>query len=379
MSLVKFINRDNLRIARENIGLTSVRASSKISSVKRDIVAEWESGQSLPTWAQLTRLAKIYNIPELVLLSNDAIQKNKTIPDYRIGVDESEESGEKVTKLINFVITRQKWLERSLKDAGYSKNRLQGSGRGIDDPDRLAGFIADKLDIKLEEIKAISGSGARKGVLDYLLQKAEDAGIFAGKTVSYHRLTVKDMRGLFVSNDYCPFIVINRRDSLSAQIFSLVHELAHLFRKSDSISNSLEFRTVRGAAGPEEVFCNKVAAALLLPEKELTGRFYDKEGIDGLSELYKMSKLAIFYRLKELGKIKAEIEQQLEREIQIETNEAIMKVEAEREKNEGGNYVNAMRDSNGPLFNRVVASWYSENKISYTEASKMLRFSVEQA
>lgn len=379
MSFVKSVNRENLKIARENIGLTSARASSKLPGVEKDIVGEWEAGQSMPTWAQLTKLAKLYNVPELVLLSDDAIKKNKAIPDYRVGVEGGEESEEKIAKLINFVITRQKWLERSLKDAGYAKNRLQGSGRDIDDPDQLADFIAAKLGIKLEEIKAIDGSGARKEALNYLFQKAEEAGIFAGKTVSYHRLTVKDMRGLFISNDYCPFIVINRRDALSAQIFSFVHELAHLFRKSDSVSNSLEFRTMKGGAGPEEVFCNKVAAALLLPEKELTERFYDKQGIDRLSELYKMSKLAIFYRLKELGKIRVEIEQRLEREIQIETNEAVMKIAAEREKREGGNYVNAMRDSNGPLFNRVVASWYSENKISYTEASNMLRFSVEQA
>jgi Zn-dependent peptidase ImmA (M78 family) len=378
MSFVQSINRKNLRIARENIGLISERASSKISSTKKNLVAEWESGDSLPTWAQLTRLAKLYNVSEFVLLSDDAIQKNKAIPDYRTGVEMSEESREKIAKLVNLVITRQKWLEQSLKDEGYSKNKLQGSGKDIENPERLASFMAAKLGIKLEEIKAIRGYGARDRVLDYLFQKAEDVGIFAGKTVSYHKLTVNDLRGLFISNDYCPFIIINRKDSSSAQIFSFVHELAHLFRKSDSISNSLEFRTIKSAGNQEEVFCNKVAAIFLLPDRELTERFYDKQGIDRLSELFKMSKLAIFYRLKEIGKIDNRIEQRLEREIQYEMTEAVMQAEAQRSKNEGGNYVNAMRDSNGPLFNRVVTSLYFENKISYTEASNILRFSVEQ-
>ena len=103
-----------------------------------------------------------------------------------------------------------------------------------------------------------------------------------------------DLRGLFVSNDYCPFIVLNRRDALSAQIFSFVHELAHFFRKSDAVSNSLDFRSTTQNVNPEEVFCNKVAAELLLPEQEFTKNFYNKIDVDNISELYKVSKIFIF-------------------------------------------------------------------------------------
>lgn len=372
MSLVNFINKGNLRIARENMGISPQAASKKITTSGKDVVAEWEEGTSLPTWSQVTKLAALYNVPELLFFAKENLQKNKTIPDYRIGVD--QKSDEKVKKLINLVVTRQKWLERQLKDGGLSKNQLQGSGKNINSPKQLAKFIAEKLSIDITELKKISG---RKDALNHLIQKAEAGGVFVGKTISFIHVEVDDMRGLFISNDYCPFIILNRKDAWSAQIFSFAHELAHFFRRSDAVSNSLDFRNTARNIDPEEVFCNKVAAELLLPEQDFTKEFYSKSDIDAISDLYKVSPLFVFYRLKELGKIHRESESNLEREIQRETDENLRtKAEKDKLKN-GGNYTNSMRDSNGSLFNRIVQNSYLENRIGYVEASNLLRFSPE--
>ncbi len=372
MSLVKSINKANLRIARENMGLDTLVASKKISASEKDLIAEWERGDALPTWAQVSKLATLYNVPELLFFSNEIIKKNKVIPDYRVGIN--AENDEKVKKLINLVVTRQKWLEKFLKDEGFSKNLLQGSGRNLNTPKQLAKFVAEKLSINIDEIKNISG---RKDTLNYLIQKAESHGVFVGKTISYHQLEVDDLRGLFISNDYCPFIILNRRDARSAQIFTFIHELAHFFRRSDAVSNSLDFRSTNRAINPEEIFCNKVAAELLLPESEFVKAFYNKSDIDGISDLYKVSKIFIFYRLKELGKIRKEIQSDLEREIEKETAENL-RIKAEKENGKtGGNYTNSMKDSNGSLFNRTVHTSYLENKIGHVEAANLLRFSPE--
>lgn len=373
MSFVKFINKNNLQIARENMGLSSFVASKKISSSQKNLVFEWENGDSLPTWSHISKLSKLYNVPELLFFSQETIKKNKVIPDYRVFIN--QENAEKVKKLINLVVTRQKWLEKFLKNEGFPKNRIQGTGRNLSTPKQLAQFIAENLDINIENIKNIY---SRKDTLNYLIQKAEDRGIFVGKTISYHRLEVEDLRGLFVSNDYCPFIILNRRDSLSAKIFSFVHELAHFFRRSDAISNFLDFRSSNRAVNPEEIFCNKVASEFLLPENEFTKTSYNKSDIDNISELYKVSKIFIFYRLKELGKIKREIEADLEKEIEREIQENL-RIKGEKERaNNGGNYINSMRDSNGLLFNCVVSRSYLENKIGYVEASNLLHFSPEK-
>jgi Zn-dependent peptidase ImmA (M78 family) len=371
MSSVKFINRENLKIARENLKLETAAVSKKFSKVK-DIVAMWESGELLPSWSHVKKLAGFYNVSELLFFASDPIKKNKSVPDYRTGVE--GKNNEKLNKLIQLVMTRQKWLEKFVKDEGYGKNELQGSGTGLD-PKQLAKFISEKLEIKISDIKEISG---RKQALKYLIAKAEAKRIFVGKTIADHRIKVEDMRGLFISHDYCPFIILNRKDADAAQIFSLAHELSHLFRKSDAVSNSLSFRTTEKDVDPEEIFCNKVAAELLLPENEFTKEFYDKTDIDAATLTYKVSPIFIFYRLKDLGKIRQEIEDDLERQLKREMEENLM-AKAEREKkNTGGSYINNMRDSNGQLYNRIVQRSYLEGDMGYVEAANLLRFSPEE-
>jgi Zn-dependent peptidase ImmA (M78 family) len=373
MNKVEFINIQNLIIARENVGLSTLVASKKISQAKVDLIAKWESGEDLPTWVQVSKLAKIYYTQELLFFSKDLIERNKSIPDYRI-IEEVEED-EGVNKLINLVIKRQRWLEIRLKKDG-KKNTLLGSGKNFDDPERLAVFIKEKLNISIKDIKKFSGEYSSRKVLNYLIGRAEDHGIFIGKTISYHKIGVRAMRGLFVSNEYCPFIILNRKDAVAAQIFSLIHELAHLFRKTEAISNTLYFRQTNAKVDKEEIFCNKVAAELLLPKNDLTQPFYDKSDIDALAETYKVSKLVIFYRLKDLNKIRKERSWSLEQEIKDETEHNLI-AKNNKKKESGGNYVNNMKDSNGGLYNRVVASYYFENKIGYIEASNLLSFSVE--
>lgn len=379
MGKVPALNLVNLRIARENIGFDTSFVSGRISATKKDVVADWESGKNLPTWSQLKKISHLYEVSELLLLSSEeAIPHNKRISDFRTGTEKDDSSEIGVKKLVNLVIARQRWLEGVLREEGFKKNKVQGLGGSIENPQKLAELISVTLKIDLDEIKNFMGKGARKKALDYIISKAEAQGIFIGKTISFHRIEVEAMRGLFVSNDYCPFIVINRADSLSAQIFSLIHELAHLFKKSDGISNSLDFRAKQGS-DPEEIFCNRVAVELLLPASEFKLAKYEKKDIDSLSVLYKLSPLAIFYRLKELGKIRVDEEKQLERDIQRESKEAVVRMELKKSESGGGDYNNAMRDSNGSLFNRVVLNHYLERRLNYIEASGLLKFNVEKA
>jgi Zn-dependent peptidase ImmA (M78 family) len=374
MEYVKTINRQNLRIARENVGLSTESASKKVTTSIKDVVFLWENGESLPTWSQVLKLSKMYCVSELLFFSEQLLQKNKSIPDYRVGQD--SESNEKVTRLINLFETRQKWLSKKMAEEGFPKNRLQGSGKDIKTPRELAKFISETLGINLEEIKRRSGVEGRKKTLEYLISLAENQGIFVGKTVSYIKIDVKDMRGLFISNDYCPYIILNRRDATSAQIFSFIHELAHLFRKTEAISNSLDFRDGQKGINNEEIFCNKVAAELLLPENEFSLQAYGKSEIDSLSSIYKVSKIFIFYRLRDLGLISQQSSKDLETEILQETSRNLKLREAKKAK--GGNHTTNMKDSNGKLFNRIISSWYFGKEIGYTEASNLLKYSVEK-
>lgn len=374
MAKVPSINVENLKIARKNMGFDTLSVSKGLTSSKKDVVLLWESGEDLPTWSQLKTIAKKYNISELLLLSKKKIEKNKNIPDFRVGVDEEDKGG--VKKIINLVINRQHWTESVFKSKGYSKNKLLGKGHNINNPIELANLISKELEIDIEEIKNISGSNAQKKTLAYLIQKAENKGIFVGKTISYHRIPVQQMRGMFISNDYCPFIILNRRDSVSAQIFSFIHELSHLFRRSESISNSIDFRDSNKKINPEETFCNKVAINLLLPKEDFVKSSYTYEDIVSIADTYKLSMIAIFYRLKELNKIISSTSKELEDRINKELADNIKN--KEKNKKSGGNFYNSMVDSNGNLFNKIVIGAYFEGGLNNVEASRLLRFSPEK-
>jgi Zn-dependent peptidase ImmA (M78 family) len=373
MAKVSFINQCNLKTARLNVGLDIDYASKRVSKVK-NIVLSWEHGEALPTWSQTKKLANLYNVQELVFFSKDKIKENRNIPDFRVGVFDWEKN--RVKKLINLVLKRQSRLERIFKDEGYSKNKLIGSGRKIESPIGLAQHIIRTLEINIEDIKSMSGNDARKKVLNYLIEKAEQKGIFVGKTISYHNISVSNMRGLFVSNDYCPFIILNRKDAVAAQIFSLAHELSHLFRRTESVSN-IDLRDSSKGISLEEVFCNKVAANLLLPAEEFTKSNYSEKEITALSDKYKLSELFVFYRLKDLNKLTCGDINNIEEELKKKAEANIKNKEGSRRK-KGGNYYNSMKDSNGRLLNRVVLGAYLEKKIDYIEASNLLNFSVEK-
>lgn len=381
MERVPYINSKNLKIARENVGLTTEEATNKVASKsKTDIVSRWESGELLPTWKQLEKISKHYSVNSFLLMSEKDLEKNKQIPDYRTGID-GEDKGT-VKKLVNLVLDRQRWLRERFKDL-VPKNELIGSGKKITSPKELAHFIKEKLEIDFDKIKNESPK-RKKDVLKYLISQAEKKGIFVGKTISYHRIEVKNMRGMFIADEYAPFIILNRRDSWSAQIFSFIHELAHFFRETEAISNNQEFRKKTKNINHEEIFCNQVAIEFLLPEEEVVDKRYNKNQIIELAEKFKISALATFYRLKDLKQIDLQQADNLERELKRISEEYLIQRELDKQRKKqegksGGNAINNMRDSNGRLFESIVSSAYLENRIDYVEASNLLKYSAEKS
>jgi len=379
MDIKALLNRRNLVTARENAGFSTNQATDKVSKSKKDVVLSWETGESAPSFTQLENLAKAYQVSPLLLLSRIDIPQQKAVPDFRSG--DLSIGKDKINKLINLVIKRQGWLGEKLTALGFSKNKIVGSGGNYNTPDALADFIIRKLGISHSDIIGFSGEAGKEKTLKYLVGLLEKHQVFVGKTLAQHRLTVNEMRGLFINNDLAPFIVLNRKDAVAAQIFTLMHEVAHLFRATEGIS-AVDFRTLdkRYAknVNAEEVFCNATAAAILIPASYIVDESYYEQDVRSLAAHFNVSNLFVFYRLKSLGKIPQRKVGELEQLFVGETAEAVKQKELKKKKGSGGSHVNNMRDSNGGLFNRVVQSFYIQNQISYTEASNVLKFSAEQ-
>jgi Zn-dependent peptidase ImmA (M78 family) len=100
---------------------------------------------------------------------------------------------------------------------------------------------------------------------------AEAAGVFVvtngivGNN-THRKLDVDEFRGFVLVDDLAPFIFINGADGKAAQMFTLAHELAHVWCGQSGV---FDLRDLQPTGDDVEQVCNKIAAEFLAPAGEL--------------------------------------------------------------------------------------------------------------
>ena len=387
------INRTNLVIARENVGLSTLEATRRIIPPKSgsgetdqdqlldvdrtpeavDRVQLWESGQTSPTYKQLEKLAKLYNVNIFQLLIPDQLPTTKPPATFRS--DPSRPTSYNLSRFISILRVRQAILGRNLRRDGVDQHRLVGTGRNHKDPEQLADLIRQEIDYDIDK------KSAGQDALKYLRTRLHDNFIFVFKTMSTacDLIEVKEMRGLYLHDDYAPCIALNRRDHRGSQLFSLAHELAHLFRAEERV-DSIEFRDMYRVDDSEESFCNLVAASLLVPRDRIPVKnAWGLAEIKALAESNHVSSLVALYRLDHVGQLDRpttnRYSQQLAREF---ADHQTAKTSSPDNQTSGGSYYNNMRDSNGQLFGEFVFSLHLDGRLSAVEAQNLLKLPVTE-
>lgn len=143
-----------------------------------------------------------------------------------------------------------------------------------------------------------------KKLFDYLTIKIEEAGII----VTYngivgnntHRvIDVNECRG-FVLVNKSSFLFINSADAKAAQMFTIIHELAHVWLGE---SAGFDNANLLPADDPLELLCDKVAAELLVPEIYFIKKWETSQNFIYLSRIFKVSPIVIGRRALDLGLI----------------------------------------------------------------------------
>ena len=200
-----------------------------------------------------------------------------------------------------------------------------------------------------------------------IIEAIESAGILfmrAGYAFGYtgSKLAVDEFRGFAIADEYAPLIFVNGADARNGQMFTLAHEIAHIWLGLSGISN-LDRTYASGAA--VETYCNNVAAEVLLPIEEIKiswrEGYHDSEEIHRLSYKYKVSKVVVARRAHDAGFISTE------RFNSIFRTEMRMK-----KKPGGGDYYLNEQYQNSKRFSVAVVREAKEGRTLFHDAMKLL-------
>ncbi len=259
---------------------------------------------------------------------------------------------------------RQEWLTNYLKDNNYEQLDFVNKFNGKAGIDNIVNDIRNTLGLKENWAGEFPNWEKAK---DFFTQKIEDIGIITlfNSVVcndTHRKIKVDDCRGLVLVNDYAPFMFINNADSKSAQIFTLAHELAHIWLGKRA---GFDFRQLQPANNPGEILCDKIAAEFLVPQNAINSEPGTNQNIEYLAKQFKVSQLVIARRLLDLGKIKRD-------EFFSFYNEYIKKdYQKKKEKEGGGDFYKTQRKRLGIRYINFINQAVSENKLLIRDAYQL--------
>ena len=333
---------------------------------------QWVSGKARPTFNQAIDLAKTLQIPFGYLWLKEPPREQEIIPDLRtIGNTANPERSLTLKTLLRDAKFKQEWFKDYLTENNIVVERAVGQFTINDDIDEIATDIAEKL--KASDVVA---KGKRKDdVLRYFIKKAEKLNILVMKNktlgATKNRLSLSEFRGFAIYDAAAPLVFINSNDSAAAQIFTLMHELAHLWIGQSGISN-LETE----GASEVELKCNEIAARILMPEVKIRQFFSNGNAANLLNEAssaFSVSPLSILNRIRNLGLIAHDAYRELYAREQREFSRAQTHNDAEDPRGFAPPQ-KLVRSRNGDLFSFAVVEAVLNGKESYTNGARLLDY-----
>lgn len=263
---------------------------------------KWINGEKNPTVKQLEAFSKKVHLPFGYLFLPEPPVENIPIPFFRTNGNQTEKVSLNVYDTILLIQQRQDWLRDYLKDNEFDSLPFVGKYNGTNNVAEIVNDIRHTLE--LTESWA-SQLGTWEEAQNHLVQKIEDKGIitiFNGvvENNGYRKIPVDECRGFVLVDKIAPFMFINNADSKSAQMFTIVHELAHIWTGH---SAGFDFRKLQPADDPIEILCDQVAAEFLVPENAFNEKWKQNPNIRSASRYFKVSEIVIARRALDTGKL----------------------------------------------------------------------------
>jgi len=355
------VNREVLQWVLDRSGLTSKKLENKFPKIPA-----WLKGESQPSLPQLEKLAHAVHAPLGYMFLQKPLHETLPIPHFRTVADEAPNKfTPDLLETVQMMQRRQAWLRDWIVDQGQDKQPFVKSAELKETPLVVAGRIRKVLGFNLDWA---SHEGTWTAALDVLRNAMETIGILVvtngivGNN-THRKLDPNEFRGFVLVDDFAPLVFVNGTDGKAAQMFTLAHELAHIFYGS---SAAFDLREMQPANDPTEQACNRVAAEFLVPESEIRSLWLsvrgNEEPFQDLAKKFKVSSIVAARRALDLNLIsKTKF---------FEFYEEYQKDERRKKDNApgGGDFYANQNFRIGRTFAYAVVRAVREGKLLYSEA-----------
>jgi Zn-dependent peptidase ImmA (M78 family)/transcriptional regulator with XRE-family HTH domain len=355
-----------LRWARERAGVSPDRLARRFPHL-----TAWEHGESHPTLKQLESYAKATYAPVGFFFLQEPPVEKVPIPDFRKVA--GAHGGRPSPHLLDTVYVcqqRQEWYRDFARATGEPPLPFVGSVRTTNTVATTATRIRHALGMNLEERRRMP---TWSDALRHFIGQADSLGILvmcSGVVLSNNRrrLDPQEFRGFAMADPFAPLVFINGADTRAAQMFTLAHELAHVWLGQSALSDAQPSEVPEN---PVERWCNEVAAELLVPLMVFRAEYRRDADLAGevarLARMFKVSNLVVLRRMHDAGglgraRFWTEYERELERLLAIP-------------KGSGGDFYLTQAARVGKRFARALVVSTLEGNTLYRDAFRMLGFS----
>ena len=353
---------DVLRWARERAKLQPEELAKKMGVKRHERVLEWERDGVISV-AQVDKLAKCTYTPLGFLYSKEPPDDRLPIADFRTREGTPPPSPD-LLDTVYLMQRRQGWMRDELIEDGAEPLDFVGA-YGLDSqPRHVASAMREALQLPNGWAQA---EGTKSDALRRLRSRFDAAGVlvcFNGVVGNntHRKLNRNEFQGFALADEYAPLIFVNNADFRAAQIFTLAHELAHLFIAKTGVST---LEALQPSPDDTEKFCDKAAAEFLVPAEELRA-FWSRSGtnnpLQAVATKFKVSSIVAARRALDLKLISADTFFNFYR-----ANAKEWDGNQPRE-DDGGNFWNTQKWRIGPRFATAIVRAVKEERMLYREA-----------
>ena len=364
---VENVNPVILRQCREQIGLNIQQAEKKIP-IKT--LEKLEKGESKPTFIQVEKLAALYRVPQWVFLRETLPSQydfDNQLLSFRTFTESSPAFENHKVRLITASVEQFRKLILELRED------MDEPVRKFNEPETEGEFVK-AANLAREWLGILETDNHSFGEWKQMLEGKEIFIFCTSKYSSWSKVEPTLFRGFCIYKEVLPIIVINDSDALSAQSFTLFHELGHLFRKESSLDVNIS-----SSQNQAENWCDKFASEFLMPSgiflqkiSSLDMGFQlsaDMINIDKVAKDFKVSSLACAFRMREAEKITWEHYKEIEKFLK-ERRENLRQKQRNQKLQIKRNIAKEALNQYGGLCSRAMVQAYRDNEIGLHKLCK---------